>query len=134
MHHVQLASYGGTITCRAVEIFRVVNVASFLGLPLPLLSQSYNCMAKHFEVCMVGHMAHLVGHEKLHDTLSIGILLLTTMHDCHNIERQPFHNRFLYDFDYSHISLMVGQEDQPLWKVHVIGHLATWKRPMACTE
>ena len=58
--------------------------------------------------------------------------ILTTI--CHNTEKQPFRNRFLHDFDYSHISLVVSQEGQPLWKV--VGHLAILhgKRPMASSN
>ena len=54
---------------------------------------------------------------------------------CHNTEKQSFCNRFLHDFDYSHIiSLMVGQEGQSLWKV--VGHLAILhgKRPTASSN
>ena len=49
---------------------------------------------------------------------------------CHNTEKQSFCNRFLHDFDYSHIiSLMVGQEGQS--RTYFGKWLAIWQ---FCTE
>ena len=83
---------------------------------------------------LVGHMAHLVGHEKLHDAVSIRISHNTDNYVIKLKKKQPLRNIFLYDFDYSHISLMVGQDGQPLWKV--VGHLAILhgKRTMASSN
>ena len=72
-------------------------------------------------------MAHLVGHEKLHDALSITI---SHYADKYVIILKHFVTDFCMILTVHIFSLMVGQDGQPLWKM--VGHLATLhgKRPM----